>query len=140
MKPSSSLALDSSVIIYHMRAADTAIAAQLKAASELYVPLTVLGEILYGIERSGNDPRATEQWRNFEQNAVLLRPDEATASAYATIKHHLKTKGKTIPDNDMWIAATAKSHQLPLFCRDYHFDELADVMDIVQVLPPKLPA
>lgn len=115
MNPTSSLALESSIIIRHMRTAEPAIAAQLKAAAELYVPLTALGEILYGIRRSGNDARAVEQWRRFSQNVVLLRPDESTAAAYAEIKDHLGGKGKLIPDNDMWIAATAKSHELPLF-------------------------
>ena len=128
----SSLALDSSIIIRHMRTADPAIAARLKAASELYLPLTALGEILYGIKRSGNDARAVEQWRRFSENVVILRPDELTAAAYADIKQHLASKGKLIPDNDMWIAATAKSHDLPLYCRDHHFEELTGLMTIVQ--------
>ena len=132
MNPKSSLALDSSIIIRHMRTADSEIAAKLKAAAELYLPLTALGEILYGIKRSGNDARAVEQWRRFNQNVVILRPDEFTAAAYAEIKQHLACKGKLIPDNDMWIAATAKGHDLPLYCRDTHFDELTDLMTIVQ--------
>ncbi len=61
MTPTSSLTLDSSIIVHHMRTGDARVAARLKAASELYVPLTALGEILYGIKRSGNDPRAVEQ-------------------------------------------------------------------------------
>jgi tRNA(fMet)-specific endonuclease VapC len=128
----SSLALDSSIIIRHMRKANAEIAASLKAASELYVPLTALGEIYYGINRSGNDARAVEQWRRFSQSVVILYPDEATAVAYAEIKMHLEIKGKRIPDNDMWIAATAKSFDLPLYCRDGHFDELKEIMTIMQ--------
>jgi tRNA(fMet)-specific endonuclease VapC len=96
------------------------------------VPLTALGEILYGIRRSGNDVRAVAQWRRFSQNVVLLHPDESTADAYAEIKNHLASKGKLIPDNDMWIAATAMSHDLPIYCRDGHFDELTGLMTVVQ--------
>ncbi len=132
MNPTSSLALGSSIIIRHMRMAEPAIAARLKAATELYLPLTALGEILYGIQRSGNDPRAVEQWGRFSQNVVLLRPDEFTAAAYAEIKQHFASKGKLIPDNDIWIAATAKSHDLPLYCRDSHFDELVDLVTVIQ--------
>ena len=132
MKPTGSLALDSSIIIRHMRTADPSIAARLKSATELYIPLTALGEILFGIRRSGDDARAIEQWRRFSQNAVLLMPDESTAASYAEIKHHLGGKGKLIPDNDMWIAATARSHDLPLCCRDTHFDELSGIMTIIQ--------
>ena len=132
MMTKDSLALDSSIIIRHMRTADPAIATKLKAANELYMPLTVLGEILYGIKRSGNNIRAREQWQKFSQTVVLLMPDEATAAAYADIKDHLASKGRPIPDNDMWIAATAKSHDLTLYCRDQHFEELKEMMTIIQ--------
>lgn len=132
MKATGSLALDSSIIVRHMRTADADIASRLKEAAELYVPLTAFGEILYGIKRSGNDARAVQQWALFSQNVVILKPDEATADAYAAIKLHLKAKGKPIPDNDMWVAATAKSYDLPLYCRDDHFDELGDIMTIIQ--------
>lgn len=134
MTPTSSLTLDSSIIVHHMRTGDARVAARLKAASELYVPLTALGEILYGIKRSGNDPRAVEQWQKFSQNVVILRPDDSTVAAYAEIKQHLVIKGRPIPDNDMWIAATARSFDLPLYCRDAHFNELADIMTVVQAL------
>ena len=128
----SSLALDSSIIIRHLRMADPQIAARLKSASELYLPLTALGEILYGIGRSGNDPRAIGPWQQFSRNVVLLRPDESTAATYAEMKNHLASKGRIIPDNDIWIAATARSHDLPLYCRDGHFDELTGLMTIIQ--------
>ena len=132
MKTPGSLALDSSVIVLHMRTADAAIAAQLKAATELYLPLTVLGEMRFGIHRAGNNRRAIEQWERFFRGVVVLLPDEATATAYAELKQAIATKGKPIPENDLWIAATAKSHGLPLYCKDAHFDELADMMTIIQ--------
>jgi|UniRef100_UPI0037840227 tRNA(fMet)-specific endonuclease VapC len=132
MKTPGSLALDSSVIIRHMRTADAAIAARLKAATELYLPLTALGEMRFGIQRAGNSRRAIEQWERFSREVVVLLPDEATATVYAELKQALATKGKPIPENDLWIAATAKSHGLPLYCQDAHFNELADLMTIIQ--------
>jgi tRNA(fMet)-specific endonuclease VapC len=133
MKTPGSLVLDSSIIVRHMRRADPTITARLKAATELYLPLVALGEMLYGIKRSGNDPRAMEQWHRFSQGVVVLLPDETTASAYAELKEHLAAKGKLIPENDLWIAATARSHDLPLYCQDAHFDELAGLMTVIQV-------
>ena len=115
-----------------MRTADPVISAKLKSATELYLPLTALGEMRFGIHRSGNSRRSIEQWERFFREVILLLPDEATASAYAELKQALATKGKPIPENDLWIAATAKSHGLPLFCKDTHFDELADLMTIIQ--------
>lgn len=132
MKTPGSLALDSSVIVRHMRTADVTISTRLKAATELYLPLTALGEMRFGIQRAGNSRRAIEQWERFSREVVLLLPDDATASAYADLKQALATKGKPIHENDLWIAATAKSHGLPLYCKDAHFDELADLMTIIQ--------
>jgi tRNA(fMet)-specific endonuclease VapC len=126
MKMPGSLALDSSLVVRHLRHGDPAIAARLKAANELYLPLVALGEMLYGIRRSGNDPCAVEQWRSFSQSVVLLLPDEATAASYAQLKEHLAAKGKPIPENDLWIAATAHSHDVPLYCKDAHFEELLE--------------
>jgi tRNA(fMet)-specific endonuclease VapC len=63
----------------------------------------------------------------------LLPNDEATANAYAELKSHLAGKGKLIPENDIWIAASAKSHDLPLLCSDAHFDYLKEVMSVSQV-------
>ena len=133
MKPRGSLALDSSVVVRHMgRQMLPFIGASLKAATERYLPLTVLGEMLFGIQRAGNSRRAIEQWEHFSQGVILLLPDDSTAIAYAELKQALAAKGKPIPENDLWIAATAKSHGLPLYCKDAHFDELADLMTIIQ--------
>lgn len=128
----SSSALDTSIVIRHLRMVDPKIAETLRSASELYLPLTALGEILYGLRRSGDDPRATEPWARFSQNVVLLRPDESTAAFYGVMKNHLASKGKLIPDNDIGIAATARSHDLPLYCRDQHFEELTGLLTIIQ--------
>lgn len=80
----------------------------------------------------GNSRRAVEQWERFSRDVVLLLPDDATATAYAELKQSLALKGKPIPENDLWIAATAKSHGLPLYCQDAHFNELAGLMSIIQ--------
>jgi tRNA(fMet)-specific endonuclease VapC len=85
------------------------------------------------VEHSGEDLRAVTQLGEFMREAVLLMPDEATAKTYAKLKSFLADKGKLIPENDLWIAATAKSHDLTLYCDDAHFDELKGQMDIRQV-------
>jgi tRNA(fMet)-specific endonuclease VapC len=46
---------------------------------------------------------------------------------YGEIKSSLRQKGKPIPDNDIWIAASARQHSLTLVTRDAHFDEIDDL-------------
>ena len=48
--------------------------------------------------------------------------DEGTAGHYPEVRDELKRSGRPIPGNDVWIAALARQHGLPLFSRDQHFD------------------
>ena len=43
------------------------------------------------------------------------------AQRYAEVRKHLQIKGKPIPENDIWIAATAHASGLKLITRDQHF-------------------
>jgi tRNA(fMet)-specific endonuclease VapC len=50
--------------------------------------------------------------------------DKDTARFYGTVVMQLRRKGRPIPQNDMWIAATALQHNLTLLTKDTHFDEV----------------
>ena len=131
MKTTGSLALDTSIVVRYLRNGDPEIAAALTSAAELYLPLTALGELRYGVRHSGQR-RAEEQLEQFLREVIILYPNEETTRAYAALKHHLAVKGRPIPENDIWIAATAQSHGLHLYCIDAHFNELAGEMSIRQ--------
>ena len=47
---------------------------------------------------------------------------ERTTAVYARIRHQLRVAGTPLPENDVWIAATAIEHSLPLASRDKHFN------------------
>ncbi|HKT38080.1 MAG TPA: hypothetical protein VJR48_06875, partial [Ktedonobacterales bacterium] len=57
-----------------------------------------------------------------ERTIAALVPDAATARIHAHIKHDLKRRGLIMPDNDLWIAATAMQYDVTLAARDAHFD------------------
>ena len=50
--------------------------------------------------------------------------DEETAEFYARVYWDLKRKGKPVPTNDLWVAASAMRHGLALFSYDEHFDNI----------------
>ena len=52
----------------------------------------------------------------------VLSVDNETASEYALIRGELRRSGRPIPGNDVWIAALARQHALPVLSRDHHFD------------------
>ena len=56
---------------------------------------------------------------------TILSADETTADIYSDIKHDLAGRGQMVPDNDIWIAATAMQYGLTLASRDAHFTRVA---------------
>jgi predicted nucleic acid-binding protein len=91
-------------------------------ADELHVPVIVLGEYRFGIATSRRR-REYEAWlargRAFWN---VLPVVEETAAYYAWIRQQLKRAGAPLPANDVWIAALARQHELPILSRDAHFD------------------
>ncbi len=58
----------------------------------------------------------------------MILCDEDTSLRYATIRNNLQLQGLLIPENDMWIAASAIQHGLPLATRDGHFERIPDLV------------
>ena len=94
----------------------------LSAASQLVLPVIVLGEYRFGIRQSRHRARYNEWLRQLIPACRVLLVDEETAGRYAEIRSELKAKGRPIPANDLWIAALTRQHALPLLSRDQHFD------------------
>lgn len=94
----------------------------LEPASELAIPVVVLGEYRYGIAQSRYRRRYEAWLAGLIVSCQVLPVDETTAIHYAAIRGELKRAGKPIPANDAWIAALARQHGMPVISRDEHFD------------------
>ena len=69
-----------------------------------------------------------EHLEGFVDGTSFLVCDLQTAQQYGEIKAELRQQGTPIPDNDIWIAASAIQHSLTLVThRDVHFDEVSDL-------------
>lgn len=99
----------------------------LQRADEIAVPAIVLGEYKYGIRQSRNRTRYERWLAEVLASCRVLAVDEGTAGHYAEVRAELKRSGRPIPGNDLWIAALARQHALPLLSRDQHFDFVAGV-------------
>jgi predicted nucleic acid-binding protein len=99
------------------------IRAALRAAAEIYLPLIVLGELLAGFAAGSRAGKNREELDQFmaSPRVRILHPDEKTARQYAEIFAALRTAGRPIPTNDLWIAALARQHRLLLVTFDRHF-------------------
>ena len=95
---------------------------QLANTATLYVPVIALGEYCYGIALSKHR-RRYEEWLNDALRYLVVLPvGDATIPLYVRICLALRERGTPIPANDVWIAAIAAEHNLPLISQDRHFD------------------
>jgi len=98
--------------------------------SRRVIPVTVLGEYLYGIKGSRYRARY-EQWlKETLPFCEIHSITPTTAEIYGQLRHDLKKKGKTIPPNDLWIACCAIELGLPILSNDTHFDLIPDIVRI----------
>ena len=95
-----------------------------------YLPSIALGEYRYGLTKSRRRV-ALETWlEETEEACVVLMPDATTARHYADIRHALQSANTPIPYHDIWIAALAIQHGLPVVTRDAHFDRVSGIRRI----------
>jgi tRNA(fMet)-specific endonuclease VapC len=89
--------------------------------TDLALPVLALGEYLYGVRQSRQRTRY-ERWMSATLPLLDVLPvGENTARHYAEIRAELKAAGRRIPSNDLWIAALARQHRMPVLTRDRHF-------------------
>lgn len=118
--------LDTNIII-GLFSKDASIEARLRETEEIFVPNTVLGELYYGARNSSRIEENLSKVDDFAAGNKILSSDFDTAKLYGYIKSGLKSKGKPIPENDIWIAAIAKQYDLTLASHDSHFEEIDDL-------------
>lgn len=96
----------------------------LRGVARPTIPAVVLGEYRYGLRRSRFRDELEKVLDQLEAESNILPFDAATARCYATVRDTLRRQGTPIPENDVWIAALALQHRLPLVTRDAHFDRV----------------
>jgi predicted nucleic acid-binding protein len=95
------------------------------AARELAIPVIVAGEFSFGIAHSRHREAYERSLQRMLDRCSVLDIGIETARHYAAIRLELKSAGKPIPANDVWIAALSRQHALPVMSRDLHFDFVA---------------
>ena len=106
---------------------DAALLAVLPTDRPLFIPAIVLGEYRFGIKVT-RDRKIREAWLEEVESAVtVLDVNSETARHYADVREELRKAQTPIPENDLWIAALARQHELPVITRDAHFDHVTDL-------------
>lgn len=107
-------------------AGDEEIAAQLSGADAVLVSPVVIGELLDGFLGGSRERENRAVLRRFlaKPRTVIAPISADSAEWFALIKRQLRAKGKPIPMNDVWIAASAMEHGARLLSKDAHFDAI----------------
>lgn len=104
----------------------------LRAAARIYFTYVALAELRAGFA-SGTKGIANEKilQRMLAQKSVsVLYADATTTLFYARIFAELRHNGTPMPTNDLWIAALAMQHGIPLFSLDKHFAKVESITRI----------
>src|SRR5258708_1495072 len=104
--------------------ADPKIEKLIKAATAVYISSTIFGEMFYGAFKSGRVAKNIAQVEALSKKVNHLECNYESARLYGQIRNELRAKGRPIPENDIWIAAIARQHDITLLTRDKHFQEV----------------
>jgi len=106
----------------------------LESADSIYIPVTVMGELYAGFEIGSRRDYNRKSFDAFlsQDGIELIAAGKETADRYGLLVKELRQKGKPIPTNDLWIAATALELGARLISYDLHFS----VITGLRVLAP----
>lgn len=120
MPASGRFLLDTNIVIALLEG-DDGVLSNLDRAPEVFISAVVLGELFFGAAKSARSSENTAKVERFAAGRAIISCDLDVAREYGRLKQHLKTQGRPLPENDIWIAAAAIHHGLVLVTRDRHF-------------------
>ena len=88
MRMNGSYLLDTNIVIA-LFANDSDVLRQLSAASQIFIPSIVLGELYYGANKSAHSKANISHIDNFALKSAVLACDTETARHYGRSKDHL---------------------------------------------------
>lgn len=99
---------------------------------EQYVSSITRGELLAGVLSSQSAEVRAQRMSTIEYLAAIsnLIVDNGAATQWAKLRTAVADTGRKVNVNDLWIAAVALEHELPVVTQDGDFDLFAEVSDL----------
>jgi predicted nucleic acid-binding protein len=95
-----------------------------------------VGELWFWAEKNSWGELKRQKLEAFVRRCAVLIADEATARAWAELRATAEASGKSKSVQDLWIAATAKRHDLPLLAEDSDFFSALSITAVRPSDPP----
>jgi tRNA(fMet)-specific endonuclease VapC len=101
-----------------------------RSSEYIGINMVVLGELYCGFKGGSKEAMNRKELAQFldSPRVETILIDEETAEFYAKIFWDLKKKGKPVPGNDLWVAASAMRYGLALFTYDDHFRNIEGLL------------
>lgn len=103
--------LDTNTCIYVLKNHSSRLLHLFKVHKDLCISAVTYAELCFGVENgaSSKKPARWKQLSSFTRLLLVLPLDDAAAEHYGEIRSLLKRKGEIIGNNDLFIAAHARS-------------------------------
>lgn len=110
----------------HLKRGHRRVADLVRDCEEILLPLVVIGELLYGFRTGSRLDRNLRELHSFlgSPHVSIAGTSFTTADRYSRIAAALRTKGRPIPTNDIWIAAHTMETGADLVSYDRHFEHV----------------
>jgi tRNA(fMet)-specific endonuclease VapC len=118
--------LDTNIISALLKG-DVSIADKIDNSAKVYLSAIIVGELFYGAQYSIQIEKNIKNIDRLISRYEVLNIDAETSAIYGKVKSVLRKNGTPIPENDIWIAATAIQHKLDLTTRDKHFEQVKEL-------------
>jgi tRNA(fMet)-specific endonuclease VapC len=122
--------LDTDIVIYWLTDRFPQIQEQIDRTDRGDIFLSAIGvaELYFGARNSGNPQENRELIDELVSWVTVVNFDHAAGALFGRIKAELKQAGKPVNDSDLFIAATAISHNLVLVTNNLrHFERIVSL-------------
>ena len=117
------VALDTNIAIKFLNG-NLEIIELLKEFDNIFLPIIVCGELLFGAKNSEKRIYNEKKYYEFIHTCSILNTNNLVANEYSEIRKELKDIGNPIPENDIWISALCIVNDISLISSDKHFDKV----------------
>jgi predicted nucleic acid-binding protein len=99
------------------------------------VSVVTIAELQVGVLAAADVQTRMARLRTFHSlgDAAVLPIDDAVAYNWAELRVYLAQAGRRVNVNDLWIAATAVAHSIPVVTQDGDFDALEGLAGLAVV-------
>jgi tRNA(fMet)-specific endonuclease VapC len=133
--------LDTNICIYIQRQKPPEVLERFKRLKfgDTVISVITYGELRFGTEKSKQREQASEMLREFTELVPVVPLPVEAAQTYGVIRATLEANGKMIGNNDLWIAAHAKSAGLAVVTNNENeFSRVPGLKVQNWVLPPRI--